>query len=38
MLKKNVTNTPAALVGVQRRVGRSALWRGRVPSGLGGRG
>lgn len=35
--EKNVTNTPAALVGVQRRAGRSALWRGRVPTELGGR-
>lgn len=36
--EKNVTNTPAALVGVQRRAGRSASWRDKFPAGLGGRG
>lgn len=29
--EKNVTNTPAALVRVQRRAGRSASQRSRVP-------
>lgn len=35
--EKNVTNTTAALVGVQRRAGRSASWRDRFPARLGGR-
>lgn len=36
--EKRVTNIPAALFGAQRRAGRLASWRGRVPAGLGGRG